>query len=273
MREEYSSELTSQGSSLVVGWNQDSGKLGARVIDYLNKKLTGQELSKIELHRFFSFSGAAVENNVIQFPECRFYTCRNFNLRIFKGDPPQREWYRFLNLIIEGAEAHGKVKELYTIGGMGSVVAHTLPRTLFAVFSSLEMKKRLSTYCLEREIDYQTPSSQRPTLNSCLLWVAHRKNMAGVNLWVGIPFYLLTVGDAHAQRVVLEFFNQRFALGIDLRDLDEEIRNQNEKIAHARVHYPEIDESINKLERNLSLSEEENATLIKKVEEIFTTSK
>jgi hypothetical protein len=72
--------------------------------------------------------------------------------------------------------------------------------------------------------------------------------------------------------VVLEFFNQRFGLGIDLRDLDEEIRNQNEKIAHARVHYPEIEESINKLERNLSLSEEENATLIKKVEEIFTTS-
>ncbi|KPL26749.1 MAG: hypothetical protein AMS23_00335 [Bacteroides sp. SM1_62] len=169
-------------------------------------------------------------------------SCRKFNILVFRGDPPQREWYRFLNGIIEGADAYRKVEELYTIGGMVIAVAHTMPHHFFAVFNSPAMKKRVSRYHLERGIDYQTPSGQRPTLNSFLLWVVKRRNLSGVNVWVAMSFYSLAVGDALAQRVVLEFFNQRFKLGIDLSDLDEEIKGQSEKITHARIRSPEIDE-------------------------------
>ena len=31
-----------QGSSLVVAWSEDAGKLGPKVVDYLNKKLQGE---------------------------------------------------------------------------------------------------------------------------------------------------------------------------------------------------------------------------------------
>jgi len=258
-----------QSSSLVVGWNRDSSKLGARVIDCLNKKLRGQKICEIELNRFFSFGGVAVEDNVIQFPECKFYACENNNLLLFKSDPPQYEWYKFLNSLIDAAEKCAKIKEIYTIGGMGGLTSHTRPRELFAVFNSFEMKKRLSSYHLGKGMDYQTPSGQRPTLSSFLLWVAKKRGILGVNLWVPIPFYLVAVEDAKAQKIVLEFFDRRFNLGIDFKGIDDKIGEQNEKIAQARIRSSEIDGYISKLEDKLHLSEEENVKLIKEIEEVF----
>ena len=273
MPEEYpfriSRHIQFKSSSLIIAWNRDSSTLGARVIDFLNKKLGGQEICEMELSRFFSFGGVAVEDNVIQFPECKLYACEKNNLLIFKSDTPQYEWYKFLNSIIDAAEHCAKVEEIYTIGGMVGLTAHTRSRELFAVFNSLEMKKRLGSYHLGKDMDYQTPSGQRPTLSSFLLWVAQKRGILGVNLWVPIPFYLVAVEDAKAQKIVLEFFDRRFNLGIDYKCLDDKIGEQNEKIARARIRSPEIDGSINKLEDNLHLSEEENVKLIKEIEKVF----
>ncbi len=273
MREEYpfriSMEPRFQNPSLVVGWNKDAGKLGIKVIDYLNKKLGGQEFCEIEPNDFFSFGGVAVEDDVIQFPESKFYACEKNDLLIFKSDSPSYEWYKFLNSILDFAENYSKVKEMYTIGGMVSLAAHTAPRELLAAFNSSEMKESLSQYHLERDVDYKTPPGQRPTLNSFLLWAAKKRDIPGVSLWVPIPFYLVAVEDPKAQKRVLEFFDQRFDLEIDFKDLDDEIRRQNEKIAQARIRSSEIDDYIKKLESNLSLSEEENAKLIKEIEEVL----
>ena len=100
MREAYPfriiRQVQFQSSYLVVGWNKDSSKLGANVIDCLNEKLGGQEFCEIELKRFFSFGGVAVEDNVIKFPESKLFACEKNNLLIFKSDPPQYEWYKFL---------------------------------------------------------------------------------------------------------------------------------------------------------------------------------
>jgi len=161
------------------------------------------------------------------------------------------------------------VKDLYTIGGMISLGPHTTPRELTGTFNSLELKKALSHYNLTRGLDYETPPGQRPTLNSFLLWVAKRRNIPGVNLWVPIPFYLVAMDDPKAQKKVLEFFNQRFDLRIDFNDLDEEITRRNEKIAQMRTRFPEIDEYITRLESNLRLSEDENERLVKEIEKFL----
>ncbi len=110
---------------------------------------------------------------------------------------------------------------------MVSPSAHTAPRQLRGTFNSPELKEALSHYNLGGRLDYETPPGQRPSLNSFLLWAAKRRNIPGVSLLVPVPFYLIAVDDPNAQRRVLEFFNQRFDLGIDFSDLDEEIRRQN----------------------------------------------
>jgi len=255
--------------SLVVGWSTDAGKLGSKVTDYLNKKLGSRDLGEIEPVDFFPLGGVTIEDDLIQFPESKSYSCPKNDLVIFKGDTPSYEWFKYINLILDVAGHYGRVKELYTIGGMVSLGAHTAPRELLAIFNSLELKQALSQYNLGRNMDYQTPPGQRPTLNSFLLWVARQRNIPGVSLWVPIPFYLVAVEDPKAQRKLLEFFDQRFSLQIDFQDIDEETRKQNEKIAQIRTLSQEIDDYISKLESNLRLSEKENEKLVKQIEEFL----
>jgi proteasome assembly chaperone (PAC2) family protein len=185
---------------------------------------------------------------------------------IFKSSPPSYEWYKFLNLILDIAENYCHVKELHIIGGMISLSAHTAPRELLGTFNSRVLKKALDRYNLTGRINYETPPGHRPTLNSFLLWAAKRRNIPGINLWVPIPFYLVTVEDPKAQRRVLEFINERLDLRIGFYDLDEEIRKQNQVITEARNSFPDIDKSIKKLESNLRLSEDENQKLVLEIE-------
>jgi len=253
-------------SPLIIGWSADASKLGAKVIDYLNRKLGGQSFCELEPVQFFPLGGVTVEGSLVQFPESKFYSLSGKNLVLFCGDPPAYEWHRFLNLILDTAQHCCQVKELYTIGGMVSLSAHTAPRGILGIFNSPEMKNDLSHYNITREWDYESPPGQRPTLNSFLLWEAKNRSVPGTSLWAAIPFYLVTVGDPRAEKRVLDFFNQRFTLGIDFSDLDEEIRRQNQMIAEVRNDSPDVDEAIRRLESNLSLSEEQTQRLITEIE-------
>lgn len=252
--------------SLVVGWNSDIGKLGSKVTGYLNKKLKGEIFAEIEPFDFFPFRGVVIEDNVIQFPESRFFAASEYDLVIFQSDIPVLEWYKFLNLLLDAAENNCRIKEVYAVGGMVSPGAHTSPRQITATFNSIEFKRDLDYYNFAGEINYETPGGQRPTFNSCLLWAGQKRNLPCMTLWVPIPFYLVTVGDPGAQKMLLEFFNHRLNLEIDLSDLDEDIRKQNARIFELRTLNSEIDESISKLESNLRLSDEENQNLITEIE-------
>jgi proteasome assembly chaperone (PAC2) family protein len=256
-------------SSLVLGWSEDMGNLGLKATGYLNQKLKGQEFAEIEPEDFFPLGGVAIKGNLAQFPESKFYACQKHELVVFQSDSPGAEWYKFLNSVLDVAEHHCHLKELYILGAMVSVSAHTTPRELLAVVNSAEMKEVLSRYDLARDLDYQTPPGERPTLNSFLLWIAKGRNIPGVSLWVPIPFYLAAVEDAQAQKKVLSFLNERLDLKIDFSDLDQKIREQNEQLARARSRFPQIDDYINRLESNLMLSEEENGELIKKIEDFL----
>ena len=254
-------------STLVLGWREDAGNLGRGVTDYLNRKLNGQEFAEIDPECFFSLGGVAIKGNVAQFPESKFYACQDHEVVVFQSDYPGAEWYEFLNSVLDAAEHHCQVRELYIIGAMVSFSAHTTARQLFSVANSREAREALSRHDLVRDMNYQTPPGERPTLNSCLLWIAKGRGIPGVSLWVPIPFYLTTVEDTRAQKKVLSFLDERLGLQIDFGDLDAEIREQNEKLARARSRFPEIDDYIARLESNLMLSEEENGELIKRIED------
>jgi proteasome assembly chaperone (PAC2) family protein len=256
-------------SSLVLGWKEDAGGLGRGVTDYLNLKLKGQEFAEIEPEDFFAMGGVTIRDNIARFPESKFYACSEHQLVIFQTDSPSAEWYKFLNSVLDVAERHCRVKELYVLGAMISFGPHTTPRQLLAVVNSAEMKEILSQYDLNSDMDYQTQPGEMPTLNSFVLWIAGERNIPGVSVWVPIPFYLAATKDAQAQKKVLSFLNQRLGLKIDFRDLDQEIRRQNEQLARARSRFRQIDDYINKLESNLVLSEEENGQLIKKIEDFL----
>lgn len=255
-----------QFPTLVVAWSEDAGQLGPKVIDYLRRKLGSHSFCEIEPVDFFPMGGVAIENDLVKFPESRFYVSPERDLVLFGSSPPGSDWYRFLNLVVDVAEYYCRVREIHTIGGMVTISAHTTPRQLVAAFSSSEVKSTLSTYDLVDAYDYETSPGEKPTLSSYLLWVAKRRNVPAASLWVPIPFYLAGGEDARAQKRVVEFIDRRLDLGLDLGDLDEEIKRQNEELAEARSSDAHIEEAIARLESNQSLSEEESLRLVEGVD-------
>jgi predicted ATP-grasp superfamily ATP-dependent carboligase len=258
-----------QSPSLVVAWSEDAGRLGPKVNDYLRRKLGGHSFCEIEPVDFFPMGGVAIEDDLAKFPASWFYASPEHDLVLFESSPPSSDWYRFLNLVMDVAEHYCHVREVHTVGGMVAISAHTTPRQLVAAFSSTEAKKNLSSYDLVSAFDYETAASQRPTLSSYLLWVAKRRSIPAASLWVPVPFYLAGGEDLGAERRVLQFIDQRLDLGIDFRELDEDIKRQNRELAEARAANAHIEESIARLESNQGLSDEESLRLVEEVDEFI----
>jgi proteasome assembly chaperone (PAC2) family protein len=255
--------------SLVVGWSIDAARLGTRVIDYLNRRLAGVSTGEIDPVEYFPLGGVAIEDDVVRFPESRFYRYPGKGLLIFHSDPPVDEWYHFLTQVLDTAITYGQIKDIYTIGGMISLSAHTTPVELMATFNLPQLKDDLSRYAINREMDYETPPGQRPTLSSFLLWAAKARGIPGASLWVPVPFYLVPVGDPRAERLVLDFLNQRFGLDVDLGDTDAEIRHQNQLIGRLRQEYPDVNEAIQRLEANQQLPPDQSQGLVKEIERLL----
>lgn len=254
-------------STLVVGWNSDVGRLGEAVTSFLKNKLNGQLFYEIEPSDYFPLGSVSIEDDMVQFPESKFYYCPQHNLVIFISAQPVFESYQFLTRVLEVARKYYKIKEIYSVGGVASLNTHPVPRQIFGSYNSVEVKNELSAYDIFSDLDYETPVGQKPTLNAYLLWIARRKNLAGADLSVPIPFYFIAVDDFTAQKKVLDFFNRRFQIGLNLSEFDASIDKQNKKLDEIVSVYPEVGDYFIRLERNLHLSEDENVKIVKVIEE------
>ena len=263
----FSAQPKLRKPTLVIGWESDTARLGEKVTDNLIKNLDAQPFCDIDPVEFFPLGGVTIENDIVQFPQSTFYACREHNLIIFRSAIPRYEWYKFLNLGVDGAQEYCRVKEMYAGGGMITFAPHTAPRDSWATFSSPKIKKSLSSYQLSREMDFETPPGSRPTLNSYLLWIAKKRELPAVSLWVPVPFYLITTNDPDSHKKALEFFDTRLALNLDYTDIDVTIKQQNEKLRRLRQSSEEVDAYIKKLERNQRLSEEEHENMVKAVDD------
>ena len=241
--------------TLIVGWTMDAGRLGSRVTDHLISSLGAEPFCEIEPVDFFPLGGVTIYNDLILFPESRFYASAEKDIIIFKGTPPSHEWYRFLNLILDVAQDSCHAGQVYTVGSMIAFGPHSAPRQFFGTMNSGELKEELSDYGLTREIDFQT------------LWTAKRRRVRGANLWVPVPFYLVSSDDPAAYRKPLEFLNHRLGLGMDLADMAEREKVQDDRMERLRLALPEADRTIRKLENSTRLTEGEGEKLARQVED------
>ena len=269
----FSRQPDLERTTLVVSWTTDPLGLGEGVTDYLNTKLGNEPFCEIEPADFFQLEGVQIANDVVQFPESKFYAGPRKDLVVLRSAPPRFDWYRFLSLMLDVAQEQCHVAELYVIGGMVSLVPHVAARELLGNFGSEEMKESLAGYNMSFTWNYETPPGQRPTLNSYLLWAAKKRNIPSVALWVPVPFYLASSGDPKAQLRVLEFFNRKLNLCMSFDDLDEEVRKQNRSITRAREESEEINDSISKIERGETLSAEESQKLASGIERSLLISR
>lgn len=249
--------------SMIVSWKTtDPGEVGSLVTNFLIEKLEGQEVAEIKPLGFFPFGGVRFKDDLIQIPESKFWICKKPPLLIFRSDEPTFEHYVFLKLIMEFAQSYCHVREFYTVSGAISAITHTHSRRLLTVFNQIEFKARV------REDDLIGMSWEGPpAISSYLLWVARRRELPGLSIWVEIPFYLAPLRDAEAASRVLSFFNRRFSLSLNLERFEVEAMVQRDKLAQLRKEDTETDQFMNRLERGESLGEEEQIKLTRSVYE------
>jgi predicted ATP-grasp superfamily ATP-dependent carboligase len=253
--------------SLIICWDEDAGGVGRGVFRYLNDKLNLSLFGEIEPGEFFPLSGVLVEDDVTKFPECKFYQCEEKNLIILKSGIPRFDWYKFVNTVLEISQQICKAKEIFTVGGIVSITAHTMPRLLMATMNKPELKTSLCDFDINVNMDYETPVGQRPTMSSYIVWEAMRRKIPGVSIWVPVPFYMISIEDVRACRRIVDFLSRNLELGINFSAIDKLLSEQNQAILRATEAFPEIMETIRKLETNNAVSETESAKLVEVIEE------
>lgn len=253
-----------ENASLIVGWERDAGGVATRVIDYIVKSINAKSFCEIEPIDFYQLAGVQISDDVAHFARNRFFAGEMKNLLLFLGNEPQFNHYRFLNVLLDVAQYHCHIKGLYTISSTISSIPFDSPRRIFAVYNTQQFQDSLRTYELP-DMTWQGP----PALNSFLLFTAKMRRIPGVSLWPEIPFYVATVDDYRAQKPVLEFFKKRFNLNIGLETLDESINRQSSEMQKLRKQDPQADHYLRLIEKNISLSQEDNINLVNKVSEFL----
>ncbi|MBN1691590.1 MAG: PAC2 family protein [Dehalococcoidia bacterium] len=254
-----------KGSVLIVVWAEDACNLGVQAADYLSQSLGCREFGEVLPQGFFPMGGVNVVEDVARFPESKFYVCDHSNIVIFKSSIPRMGWYRFLTSVLDVAYRDCAVKEIYTVGAMISTAAHTVPRLLITIVNNKEIKSALEPYNVVADNDYETAPGQKPTLSSYLAWLAGQRNIPAVNLWVPVPYYLVSTDDPRAVKRLVYFFNSKFDLGVDFTALDSAIAGQNNKIARLFDKSPEIKNMVRRLEVGDGLDGEESEKLAREI--------
>jgi len=254
-----------KSSVLIVAWAEDASNLGVRTVDYLLQSLGGREFGEVLPEGFFPMSGVNVINDVARFPESKFYVCDGKNLVVFKSSIPRMGWYRFLTSVLDVADRDCAVREIYTLGAMVSPTAHTIPRLLISIVNDKKIKPSLEPFNVVSDNDYETPPGQKPTLSSYLAWLGGRRHIPVINLWVPVPYYLLSADDPRAVKRLVYFFNSKYDLGVDFTELDSLISVQNEKIVKLFDRSPEIKNMVRKLEVGDGLDDEESEKLAREM--------
>jgi len=247
--------------ALVVAWAEEASNVGLRTVDYLTEKLACREFGEILPEGFFPMAGVNVVNDVAQFPQSKFFISDEGNLLIFRSNIPRTDWHGFLNAVLDVAGHDCNVSEIYTLGAMISPAAHTMPRLLISVVNDTAIKEELEPFNVMTGMDYETPPGQKPTLSSYLSWLAGLRNIHAVNLWVPVPYYLVSVDDPRACKRLVYFFNNKFDLGVDFTKLDDQITQQNDKIARLFERSPVSEAFVHRLEAGDGLDGEESEKL------------
>jgi len=253
--------------ALIVAWAEDASNLGIRTADYIIEALGLREFGEILPEGFFPMAGVNVVDDVAQFPKSKFYVNDESNLVIFRSNIPRTGWHGFLNAVLDVAGHDCNVSEIYTLGAMISPAAHTAPRLLISIVNHKEMKQDLEAYNVMTGTDYETPPGQKPTLSSYLIWLARQREIRGVNLWVPVPYYLVATDDPRACKRLVYFFNSKFDLGVDFTKIDEQIAQQNGKIAGLFERSPELQGFVRRLEAGDALDGEESEKLAREMAE------
>ena len=252
--------LTFKTPRLIVCWYEEPGGLGGHVIDTINRQGGIQAFCDLEPAGFFPLGGVPVRQAVACFPQSRFWGEPSKDLVTFLSHKPAYARQTFAETLLDVAEHYCHVRELIVISGLLTSGDYRGPRQCHAVFNQPALQKQWRPYGLDN-MSYQ----QVPGLSTYLLWAAGKREIPGAHIRADVPFYLNGPGDPLTVQTVLQLLSDRLEIELDLTDLDQDIETQHQQLDLLRSQESGVDETFCNLENGLSISQEDQDTLIRTV--------
>ncbi|MBN2457619.1 PAC2 family protein [Candidatus Woesearchaeota archaeon] len=231
------------------------GNVGKVAADFMVDKLKAKKLYTINSYSF-PHSVFVNAENLIEIPTIDIYYKRlggkKRDILIVVGDvqPVDEEsTYEFCDLVLDIVEKM-KVKEVITLGGIGLSDVPKKPK----VYCTGNSKELVSSYVKGTGADNKIYGVVGPIVgvSGVLLGLSKLRNIGAVSLLaetLGHPYFLGISGA----KEILKVLNKKLLLGIDLKEIDKEIKSLEDEL----------------MKRTKELSDVSKSTALKKIEGKF----
>jgi proteasome assembly chaperone (PAC2) family protein len=240
---------------LALGGWPDAAQVATRAASLLHEGLGAIRFAEIRTDDFYDFSNArptaVIRDGRIQalsYPENDFYYWRNpgagSDLIVFVGTEPNLQWRRYVEAIIDLAEAQG-VTELFALGGLYDNVPHTRPPRLSSVCESVALRERLAANDVVFS-DYEGPSS----LHTALLAACRGRRLSAASLWGHAPSYAQLSWNPTVTVALLEKLGRLLDVRIDLDEVRGAAAYLGKALDQLAARDPQVSEMLEKLEES-----------------------
>ncbi len=236
-----------------AGWNDAAGA-ATTALTSVAESLDAELVAQIDPEEFFDFQANRPtirlnegEAREIEWPGNVLLAAQaegaERDLVLLAGTEPNLKWRTFSDGVAEAAEELG-VEMVVTLGALIADVAHTLPVPITGLASDPDLVERL---------DLSTSTYEGPT---GVVGVVHdacaRRGIPSASLWAAVPHYVAAVPNPKAALALLRRLEGLVGVAVEASGLEEEAGAYEHQVTNAVSANPEIEELVQRLEREQS---------------------
>jgi proteasome assembly chaperone (PAC2) family protein len=262
----YSSRPTLRNPSIICGLNGwlNSGDVAAGGVNYFIKQFKAEKFAELPTSRYHIYQIPGVQSISPVFkmqdelivetnlPKNEFYYARNpvsdRDLIIFLGTEPNLNWEEYADTIVSLACEFG-ASRLYAFGGLLDTIPYTREPMMTCTCTSARVKEEMEQY----NVMYSNRVGPA-TFNQMLLYACQKKNVDGAGFTVRVPYYPdynIALGYSPASiKAVLIRLNHILHLDMNFDELNESIRELQNKLDSVRQQNPQFNTYIEELEKD-----------------------
>jgi len=231
------------------GWNDAAGA-ASTALATLASDFDAELIASIDPEEYFDFQATRPTITLtegqarhIEWPQNNLISTQvpsaDRDLVLLDGTEPNLRWRTFSETVATAADALG-VEMVITMGALIAEVSHTLPVPITGLASDEELVEELD---LQRS-SYEGPTGIVGILHDC----CRQLGMTSASLWAAVPHYVAAVPNPRAALALLRRLEGLTGIGVEARDLEDEVESYDEQIGRAVEANPEIAELVERIE-------------------------
>ena len=245
------------------GW-MNGGNVSVAGLNHLIDKFHGVKFAEMPASRYhiYQIPGAEslrpifkMEEGLISdtyLPKNEFYYAKNpaseHDIIFFLGTEPSLNWEEYAGTVVSLAGKFGAVR-LYALCGLLDRTPYTREPLISCTCTSAEIKEEMEGY------DVTFSHREGPaTFNQMLIYACMEKGLEGASFTVRVPCYpehnVIIGYSPKSTKAVLLRFNDLMHLDLDFSELDEAIKEVEQKLDSIRAQNTQFNTYITELENH-----------------------